>query len=276
MPELPEVEVVVRGLQKKIAGAKITGVKLSLPKIVAKGRRAFGKTLQHLTIQHVRRRGKYIIIELSKDRALIFHLKMTGQLTIVKISEPQKKHTHVIIDLSGSLQLRFCDIRQFGRVYLIKQADILRLKQISALGPEANKVSQAYFLKNIAKRKGRVKSLLLNQEFLAGIGNIYCDEALYQAKIHPLTPANKIPEKKRIALHQAILEILTAAIKHGGSSVENYLNSQGKPGHYQKKHKVYRRVGQPCRSCHTPINRIKIGGRSSSFCPNCQPKPKNK
>ena len=270
MPELPEVEVIVQGLQKKITGRKIIDVKINLPKLIALGKKSFVKKLKGLIIKNVHRRGKYIIIDLSKQQALLIHLKMTGQLIIAKATDPLNPHAHFILTLSNALELRFHDTRQFGRIYLLDSRNVCNLKQLNMLGPEANRVSKQEFLKRLSKRKGRIKPLLLNQSFLAGLGNIYCDESLYSAGIHPLCLAYKISRGKQIKLHQAIQRILNSAIAHGGSSVENYLDSQGKPGRYQKKHKVYRKTGRPCSVCRNPIQRIKIGGRSTHFCSFCQ------
>lgn len=270
MPELPEVEIVVRGLQRKVTGRKITGVDLRLPKIVAQMKRDFVQTLPGLEIKKVRRRGKYIILELSDNKTLLFHLKLTGQLTVTKNNAPVESHTHLILTLSGGCQLRLRDLRQFGRVYLVKSEQVSQLRQLSKLGPEANEVSKQDFLRMLSQRKACIKPLLLNQEFLAGLGNIYSDEALYQAGIHPLLPANKVSLEKAEKLYQAIREILNKAINYGGSSVANYLDTDGKPGQYQKQHLVYQRAGQPCPRCRNLISRIKIGGRSSYFCPGCQ------
>jgi formamidopyrimidine-DNA glycosylase len=316
MPELPEVETIVRGLKKKIVGKKILKVSLNLSKIInpprtggrtrpgvnaktySKSRRMspprggikrttcidrglhlspkkFIQTLEGLKIEGVSRRGKYIIIKLSDAKFLLFHLKLTGQLIFSKDTAPDMPYKHLRLKLSSKSRLDFCDLRQFGKVYLIKASELIDFKKIKALGPEANKISQKEFLKIIGNRKARIKHLLLNKEVLAGLGNIYVDETLHQAGIHPLTLASRVSQKKLIKLYQAMRKILALAISRGGSSVADYLDAEGKEGGYQTLHRVYQREGEPCLKCRAPISRIKMGTRSCYFCHKCQ-RPKER
>lgn len=273
MPELPEVETIIRGLRQKIVGQEIIGIGVNLLKIVRGKKKKFISLAEGARIQEIRRRGKIILIDLSNGMSLLIHLKLTGQLIYARPKEPMAKHTHLIFNLSNGRQLRYIDLRQFGYFLLAKTSQLSQLPQLKDLGPDPLKVSLDEFKKLLSKRRGRIKSLLLNQMFLAGIGNIYADEALHRAKIHPLQPAHTLSSSKVKRLHQAIREVLTEAIKQKGSSVSDYVDSSGQDGNYQKFHRVYQREGKPCLACQTKIARLKIGNRSSYFCPNCQSLP---
>ena len=270
MPELPEIETIVRGLQQQIVGQKIVRVKVNLAKIVRGDKERFASLIEGASIFEVRRQGKIIILGLSNGMSILVHLKLTGQLHCTLPEKPAIKHTHLVFDLSGGEELRYVDLRQFGYFLLTKTSEISHLPQLSALGPDPLKISLDEFKGLISKRSGRIKSLLLNQSFLAGIGNIYADEILHLSGIHPLQPAHLLSEPKIKRLHQAIREVLTRAIEYRGSSVSDYLDSNGQEGSYQRFHRVYRREGKPCLACQAKIARLKIGNRSSYFCPNCQ------
>ncbi|MFH1824170.1 MAG: bifunctional DNA-formamidopyrimidine glycosylase/DNA-(apurinic or apyrimidinic site) lyase [Candidatus Firestonebacteria bacterium] len=267
MPELPEVETIVRGLQKQIVGKKIVGVKVILPKIVRGDAGDFITFVSGATIQKVWRRGKMIVINLSKGRSLLIHLKLTGQLLYISKDAPVTKHTHLVFKLSTGQQLHYLDVRQFGYFCL---ADTSLVEGLTPAGLEPLKISLNKFKKIIQSKKARMKSLLLNQSFLAGIGNIYADEILHKAHIHPLQHAHTLSQIQITRLYRNIKEVLKKAIKYRGSSVSDYVDSGGQKGNYQRYHRVYRRAGKPCFTCQKKIVRIKIGGRSSYFCPNCQ------
>lgn len=267
MPELPEVETIIRGLQQQLVGLKIVRIRVNLPKVIRRGDISL---LKGAAIQGISRRGKIILITLSNKITILVHLKMSGQIIYTSSEKPATKHTHLIFELSDGNQLRYIDPRQFGYFLLIKNSELSQIRPLTTLGPDPLKISLDDFKERISKRKGRIKSLLLNQSFLAGIGNIYADEILHQAQIHPLKPAQNISVPQIERLYQASKEILTEAIERKGSSIRDYLDSSGQEGNYQKLHQAYQREGKPCLTCQTKIARLKIGGRSSYFCPNCQ------
>lgn len=270
MPELPEIETIVRELQQKIIGQKIVSVRIILPKIIKMDAKEFISLVEGVYIQEVKRRGKIIIILLSNGMSLLVHLKLTGQLIDTAPEEPLNKHTHLIFELSGGRHLRYFDLRQFGYFLLAETAQLPRLRQLNLLGPDPLKISLNEFRKLISTRAGRIKSLLLNQSFLAGIGNIYADEILHRARIHPLQSAKTLSDSRIEILYEAIKEVLIKAIEYKGSSVSDYVDSNGNKGNYQKFHQVYQREGKPCFTCTNKIARLKISNRSSYFCLDCQ------
>ncbi len=267
MPELPEVETIVRGLQKQIAGKKIVGVRVILPKIIRGEERDFITPVSGYTIQKVWRRGKMIVIDLAEGRSLLVHLKMTGQLVFSSAEAAVTKHTHLILELSDGQQLRYLDMRQFGYFCL---ADASLVAGLTPSGAEPLDISGDEFKILMQSRRARIKSLLLNQSFIAGIGNIYADEILHRAGIHPLQHTHTLSETQIAKIYQAMQEVLRQAIEQRGSSISDFVDSSGQKGNYQRYHRVYQRQGQPCFTCREKITRIKIGGRSSHFCPNCQ------
>ena len=273
MPELPEVETIVRGLREKITGKRIQDVQLLMPEIVRCDTDHFFGNLKGQIIKTVNRRGKFIIFELSNGWSLLVHLKMTGQFTWMHPTQEPQKHTHTILHLSACrYQLHYCDIRRFGYMTLVKTECAHDLPPLKDLGPEPLEISESDFIERLSRRKGRIKSLLLNQHFLAGLGNIYADESLWRSRIHPVTRGEFISTRKARQLYEAIQTILTEAIQNKGTSVDNYRNTEGLPGEHQFHLKAYGRQGQPCFHCGSVIRRMVIGGRSSFFCPNCQRK----
>lgn len=270
MPELPEVETVARGLREPLVGRTIVGVTVRWPRTVAL------PTVEQLKAQlvgrqvaSVGRRGKYVVIGLDQGYLLI-HLKMSGQLRVVQASDPPDKHIHTLFDLDDGHQLRFRDMRKFGRVYLVDDPE-----QVTAgLGPEplADDFSPDDFRRLLARRSGRLKSLLLNQAFLAGLGNIYADEALFAARLHPLRKADSLTPDEQASLYTAIRTVLEWAINGRGTTLgdRGYTDADGQAGAYQAQIAVYGRKGEPCHLCCTPIERIVLGGRSTHFCPHCQ------
>jgi len=269
MPELPEVETIVQGLRKTVIGKRIKSAHADGCRIFAQTN--FCKGLAGKKIKSVRRRGKFILMELSGDYHLLIHLGMTGGLFHYKKNEPKDKHDHLIIHFSDNrTQLRYNDQRKFGRIRKRVTSNEKRITELTQLGPEPLEISSDEFVEFFTKRKGRIKPLLLNQRVIAGLGNIYTDEALFGARIHPLTPANRISKPKLKKLHRAIQKILRKAILAGGSSVDNYTNLQGDRGFFQLEHKVYSREGEKCKRCGTKIKRIRITQRSTHYCPRCQ------
>jgi len=270
MPELPEVETVVRELSEVLIGRIITGVTVRWPRTVAvPGPEEFRSGLAGRRVDSVSRRGKYIVIGLDRGTLLI-HLKMSGRLLIVPGDAPPEPHSHTVFDLDDQRQLRFRDTRKFGRVYLV--ADPAQIT--GELGPEplADDFTFEEFCGALARRAGRLKSLLLNQQFLAGLGNIYADESLFAARLHPLRRADSLEAEEQLRLYEAIRTVLCRAVAGRGTTLEDggYVDARGRPGDYQEEIAVYGRKGQPCPVCGAPIERIVLGGRSTHFCPRCQ------
>jgi formamidopyrimidine-DNA glycosylase len=266
MPELPEVETVVRSLRPLIAGRQIAGLRLLDPKLL---RRPCGCRLENLEgrrILRVGRRGKMILVKCEGGLGLVFHLKMTGQMLIVKPSEPLDKHVRLVVRFrDGRSELRFRDVRRFGFVLCLAGGEADSCREIAALGPEPFEVTPDGFAALFAGRKGKIKSLLLNQTIVAGIGNIYADEILFAARIHPETPASSLRRADLDRLRAAVRKILAKAIAAGGSSLRDYVDAEGRLGEFQLAHKVYDREGEPCAGCRGSVRRIVVGGRGTYF-----------
>ncbi len=271
MPELPEVEVIKEGLNKKLRNRVIRGVNIifkgsikniSLP--------LFGKRIMGKSFKKVSRRGKFLIHSLDDGSFLIIHLRMTGQLIYCPSNEKIDKHACLIFTLDNNYQLRFRDMRRFGVVYLVKGLE--EITALANLGPEpleANFTSLS--LEEILKgQKRKVKIVLMDQNLIAGLGNIYAAEALYQAGINPERSANLLTGPEIKVLHRAIKNILKKAISAGGTSTDTYRDADGKKGKFQSRLQVYQRAGDSCRRCGTKISQVKLSGRSTYFCPGCQ------
>lgn len=271
MPELPEVETLARGLQPLLADRTIVAAAVDWPRTVAFPRvDEFERRIVGQRIRSVGRRGKYLILQLDRDDLLI-HLKMSGRLQIAPGGALPDQHTRFRLELDNHQQLRFQDPRKFGRVYLTDDPQ----QVTGTLGPEplADDFTREDFCRLLARRKGRLKSLLLNQAFLAGLGNIYADEALFMARLHPLRPADSLLPEEQARLYESIRSVLNSAIKNQGTTLRDkaYRDVYGQEGAFQEQVAVYGRRGMPCPCCQTPIERIVIGGRSAYFCPHCQP-----
>jgi len=278
MPELPEVETIVRNLRKKLIGLKIGEVKIFLEKCIQGSWINFAKNLIGRKISALERRGKYIIIHLDDGQALIIHLRMTGSLLFLPPQAPIDKHTHLVFTFqSGNWQLRFVDQRQFGRLCLVKKGEKGALKFLEKLGPEPLEIGSPQFKEMINGQRRIIKSLLLDQTFIAGVGNIYADEVLYRTGLHPRQRTEFLSRGKIVALLKNLQALLRQAIRQRGTSVRNYVDAQGAPGGFQKFLLVYGREGEKCHKCGAIIVREKIAGRSTYFCPRCQPLilPKN-
>ncbi len=261
MPELPEVETVVRSVASYITGRRIQAVTLSSRRVTRGSHRQTVHALVGRTIAAVRRHGKQILIDL--DRGLLYvHLGMTGNLLW---NATPGKYSRAVFELDEGT-LVYNDIRQFGRVEFFTEAPA----EITRVGPDALQVDFSCFFERLRTRKGPIKPLLLNQCFLCGVGNIYADEALFAARIHPRTPARRISRKRAEELHTKIVEVLRLAIEHRGSSISNHVDARGEPGAFQRMHSVYGRTGQPCLRCGSPIRRIVLGQRGTHYCGRCQ------
>ena len=279
MPELPEVETVVRGLKKTVKGKTIQTVLTNAPvKSITVGNsfgnKSFESILTGKKILDINRRGKNILITLSDNLTLWVHLKMTGHFFYKKESEPIEKHDLVIFNFKEKTKipkhLRFNDYRRFGRLRLFKTDEVMEQKSLAELGPEPLTLDVNDFVSLCKKTSRMIKPALLDQSFIVGVGNIYADESLYASKIHPkkLTSSLSIPKLKE--LHSHIQRILNLAIDNMGSSVDTYTGINGKAGTYQAYLKAYKREGEPCERCGRKILRMKIGSRSAHFCPGCQ------
>ena len=270
MPELPEVETVARSLREHLDGRTITGATVNWRRTIARPpAEEFVSQVIGRRIRSVGRRGKYVVIELERGYLLV-HLKMSGQLQAVAAGEPLDSHIRAVLDLDDGQQLRFRDTRKFGRIYLVDDPQ----EVTGSLGPEP--LDEDFILDDfrrlLARRTGRLKPLLLNQHFLAGLGNIYADEALFAAKLHPLRKADSLTPDEQARLYEAIRSVLGGAVTARGTTLSDggYADASGQPGSYQTRIAVYGRTGQPCLRCDTPVERIVLGGRSTHYCPACQ------
>ena len=277
MPELPEVETVAQGLRRHAIGRRIAAVEVRHAGVIAGSAEEFASTLTGKKLAGVSRRGKAIAVELVSDdgsplRFLLVRLGMTGQLTVTPHEAPIEPHTHVFMVLDdGREELRFRDVRRFGRLRSLTQPELEKV--LGALGPDAQRVSETHFLAAMRGRKGAIKSWLMNQTFVAGLGNIYADEALFAAHIHPLAQPGRVSTRKARQLYKAVRKVLDRAVRLGGTTFSDYLDIEGRPGEFLKKLRVYQHTGEQCPRCGHIIRRIVIGGRSSHFCPRCQPRP---
>jgi len=270
MPELPEVETIRRFLKKHILNNEISAVNVKLDKIVHQGKKLFIKRLEKASITDVKRQGKYFIFVLSNDYYLIIHLKMSGQILYVPHGAEIIKHTHVIISFKNSdFDLRFRDVRQFGYLLTFKKNELQKYLS-GRIGPDILDVKLIEFKQTLKSKHRIIKSLLLDQKLYAGIGNIYANEALFIAGIHPESKSSDLSDNQISKLYTALQEVLKLAIKLGGSSIGDYILPDNSIGSFQKRHKIYQKDGQPCAVCKTNIQRIKQGGRSTWYCPKCQ------
>jgi len=274
MPELPEVQTVVTGLNDILKDKKIISTNVHDDTVIGfPDKNDFINKSEGKTIKSLSRRGKYIIIHF-KDTAerLVVHLRMSGKLLYKKRGENRDKHTHVVFEFNDNTDLRFNNVRKFGRLYLIDKQNVDKAGNLNNLGvePLSDKFTLELFKKMLQNRRGMIKPLLMNQEFIAGIGNIYADEALYLSKIRPDKKANKLSEKEIESLYHEIRKILKKGIKMGGTSVSDYVNALGKAGKFQNELNVYKKEGNKCPNCDEEIIKKKVSGRTARFCPNCQ------
>lgn len=285
MPELPEVETVCRSLEPLITGKTVTDVQVYLPQIVHYPSQAvFAQTVISGVFQNIERRGKYILLNFKSTKpsamqTLLVHLRMTGKLLYVPAKEPVGKHTHLVLTLDDGYTLRYDDVRKFGGVALHPHNLCAALPELAKLGPEplGDAFTVQWLQEKMTGKKQKAKAFLLDQRNIAGIGNIYADEILFQAHIHPEEPVCNLTDDETVTLlWYAIRDRLTQGIAHGGSSIKDYVDSQGNAGTFQQLHKAYGRSGKPCVECGCLLERIVSAGRSSCYCPNCQPRRENK
>ncbi|HLF70484.1 MAG TPA: bifunctional DNA-formamidopyrimidine glycosylase/DNA-(apurinic or apyrimidinic site) lyase [Actinomycetota bacterium] len=280
MPELPEVEVIRRDLEKEIIGRKIKRVEVRSTKnamrIIRRHRKRkdFEDGLAGAKIMKVDRLGKYLLVGLDNGSVLVIHLGMSGQLVLSKSSAPVANHTHVILEFTVGGQLRYVDPRTFGEMFLSAKDDVGRIKELQDLGidPLVDALTWQYFSETLAHRKAKMKGILMDQKFISGIGNIYSDEILFLAGIRFDRISDTLSSSEVRRLYRAIQEILQEAVRYRGTSAddEQYRDLYGLPGEFQQFLKVYQREGLACRRCRTPIDRTRWSNRSTYFCPQCQ------
>ncbi|MBV7390327.1 DNA-formamidopyrimidine glycosylase [Enterococcus sp. ALS3] len=272
MPELPEVETVRIGLEALVKNKTIQKVEVLWPRIIESPEvEQFAIELIGETIQDVKRRGKYLIFEFD-DFDMVSHLRMEGKYEYFPEETVLDKHSHVRFIFTDGSELIYHDVRKFGRMALLPKGQGENYKGILQLGPEPTTEEFAFapFYQKLQKSTTMIKPLLLNQKVVAGLGNIYVDEVLWLAKIHPMQPAKSISKQAAKKLHQAIITVISEAKKAGGTTIRTYLNALGEAGHFQQKLNVYGQTGLPCKRCQTPIIKIKVAQRGTHLCPHCQ------
>ena len=281
MPELPEVETIVRGLRTVLPGRTIVSVRLGKTDFI-EDPLALAEQLPGRRIEKVERMGKFISLELragpeaknpERQFDLVIHLGMTGWLGVRRPADPVAPHTHAFFELENGHELRYTDIRRFGQILLVSAEGKGAFSE--RLGREPLEISAGEFSKLLAGRRARIKALLLDQRIFRGIGNIYADESLWQARIHPARLAARLNQAELTRLRAAIRRVLQHAIRDRGSSISNFVDAEGRPGEYQQRHRAYGRESNPCFRCGTKIKREVIAGRSSFFCPRCQRRPRS-
>lgn len=261
MPELPEVETVVRSIRPRVAGELILGAEVHSKRVTRNPFAATVEALTGATIQSVSRHGKQILFHL--DRGLLYiHLGMTGKLLWNAVPT---KYARAVLHLQHG-ELIYDDVRQFGRFEFYPELPRLLAK----VGPDALTVPFEEFFSRLKKHRGFIKPVLLNQSFIGGVGNIYADEALFASRIHPRAIANKLSRPRALELHKNILAILALAVEQRGSSISNYVDADGACGNYQQQHQAYGRTGEPCSRCGKTIRRVVLGQRGTHYCPGCQ------
>ena len=285
MPELPEVETVARGLQKSVTGRRIVSVRLGKTDFIDDPA-AVEQHIPGRRIEAVERYGKFMLLRLSprgngvgqsengdaEEASLLVHLGMTGQLAPSAAAQPCAKHTHVWFGLDDGRELRYTDPRRFGRMAYLT-GDRLA-EELMPFGADPLQVSAEEFATRIRSRHAQIKALLLNQSVLRGVGNIYADESLWRAKIHPARRGAQLSQKQAQLLRRVLQDVLRKAILARGSSISDFLDAEGEPGEYQQHHRAYGREGKRCYRCGNAIRRVIVAGRSSHFCPKCQPAPR--
>ena len=274
MPEMPEIETIRRSLEPHIVGRRIENVEILLPRQIKWPEpMAFAARILQTDVVCLDRIGKYLILQLSNDVSLVFHLRMTGQLVYVAAgAEAAGQHKRLIIYLDDGARLVFSDTRTFGTMYAMHQDELWRIRGIAEMGPEplSDAFTEEYLLQAVSGRKTRIKSFLLDQSKVGGLGNIYVDEALFLAGVHPMRLAGTLTAGEVQRLHDAVNKVIADGIADGGTTFRDYRDGNGDRGSHQEHLFVYGRDGQPCRNCGTMLEKIKVGGRGTRFCPLCQ------
>ncbi len=269
MPELPEVETHIQELQPLLQDRTLEGVEVSWAKTVATpDPDSFSELLTGQTFRGFARRAKYMLLHLNDPWCLIVHLRMTGTFRLVSQSAEPHPHVRVILRLHGGEALHFLDQRKFGRMWLVQDP----LPVLAGLGPEpfSRNFTGKYLQQQLERRSIALKAALLDQKVAAGVGNIYADEALFHARLHPQKPSHAATLEQCQRLCRAVRKVLRTGIELRGSFISTYRPPSGMPGRFQLEHQVFRRTGQPCHRCGTPIEKVIVAQRSTHFCPHCQ------
>lgn len=273
MPELPEVETVRQTLRQLVLNKKITDVTVLWDNIIKLPleSEAFRQELIGQTVQEINRKGKFLILEFD-DISMVSHLRMEGKYGVYPAAEPMKKHTHVIFQLDDGTELRYNDVRKFGTMHIFKKGEEINQKPLSLLGPDPfdDSFTADYFYNRLQKTQRTIKAVLLDQSIVAGLGNIYVDETLFRAGVHPERKSNLLSRKQVEKVRQAAIETIEEAIQQGGTTIRSYVNSQGQIGMFQQRLFVYGKEEEPCKNCGTPIEKIKVSNRGTHYCRNCQ------
>ena len=273
MPEMPEVEIIRRYLDKQTAGKKIMDLDIRLPRMIKwPDTEGFRAMVTGQTIKGMNRRGKYLLMELDNGNEVVFHLRMTGRLVFEPTGKTTDSHARVIFHLQDGASLVYGDTRTLGTIHGIKPEERTMLKGLAEMGPEplSADFTAKYLEQAVSRRKTAIKSFLLNQKYIGGIGNIYADEALFLAGINPLRPANSLTQTECGRLWESVNKVIAAGIADGGTTFRDYQNGEGGKGSHQEHLYVYGRKGEQCRNCGAVIERITVGGRGTHFCPKCQ------
>lgn len=276
MPELPEVEVIRRDLERDVVGKRIKEVEVKLPRIIRrhKNKKEFTDALAGAKIVRVDRRGKYLALHLDSGSILVMHLGMSGRIERATGRKANEKHTHVVMKFQTGGELRFIDMRQFGELFVTAPDGTDGVKELGhiALDPLADSFTWQHYSELVSSRAMKLKSLLMDQKFISGIGNIYSDEILWAAGLRYDRRSDTLTSQEMRRLYRAMQEVLQDGIRHGGVTLEDetYRNLYGKPGEFQQHLKVYGQEGKPCRRCRSPISRERWGNRSTYLCQQCQ------
>ena len=279
MPELPEVETIARGLRASLPGRRILNVRLGKTDFI-EDPAVIERDVPGMRISAIRRHGKFLLLDLQSpagstgNSSLLIHLGMTGRLVVCDPNAPVPPHTHVFFTLDDGRELRYTDVRRFGRMRILK-TDVLQ-DRLGSLGLDPLEISETDFISLLKARHAQIKALLLDQHVLRGIGNIYADESLWRARIHPRRLGASLKPEELRRLYRAVRDVLHEAIEARGSSIADYVDSEGNLGGFQRRHRVYQREGKKCFRCGAPIRRAIVAGRSSHFCPRCQRAPRSR
>lgn len=279
MPELPEVETVARGLRAALPGRRILSVRLSAKTNFIEDPSALEMHLPGRTVSGIRRHGKLLLVDFEQGAesdsasALSIHLGMTGQIVVSAPEAPVPPHTHVFLALDDGREFRYTDVRRFGKMRLVS-AIAAAATRATTLGADSLEITKSKFTELVRSRRSRIKALLLDQGAISGMGNIYTDEALWRARIHPTRHGADLKPDQIARLYAEVRGVLNDAIELKGSSVSDYVDAEGNRGEFQTRHRVYQRTGEPCFRCGAKIRRSIVAGRSSHFCPRCQPVPR--
>ena len=273
MPELPEVETVRRGLTRLVVGRKVLGTEVRWEKTIGgMAPEEFDAELVGRTIEKVDRRGKYLLFRFSGGLTMVSHLRMEGAYYTVPAGTEPGKHDLVTFHLDERIDLFYRDTRKFGRMNLVPDGEALQVAGLAKIGPEPTEkdLSLAYMVSEFGKSRMHVKPFLLDQSHIAGLGNIYVDETLWQSQIHPLTAANKLTEDELGRLRENIIHEIARATEHHGTTVHSFTTAFGEAGEFQNELQVYGRVGEPCLRCGHPLEKMKVAQRGTTYCPVCQ------